>query len=249
MRNKKEEGFIKLSWQEFEVVINPNDIINIDGYIPILSTRNIDDNVIEVITAVIDEDYNLVVPFRKSIVSKEDFEKYNFDNEISVYKNKKAIYRVNENEFYVIDLEKVEFVYLEGVIMPKNPIKQMALYYGINDEKIIMYTKDQACMYDITQDKIISNIYNAIKPYEENEKLFLAYYLTDKNKYVNPLIIEMLITTDGGIVNEAILNKEISVVLPDNILGNKKKTIKYCNDCFNFYVEDKDDYDYSKVLQ
>ena len=48
----------------------------------------------------------------------------------------------------------------------------------------------------------------------------------------------MMITDNGGIVNQAILNNEVLSYLPNSILGDKNKTIKYCDDCYNCYYED-----------
>lgn len=245
----KNENLISLSYGNFEVTINLNEIVNIDGYIPVLYAEEIDNNEILVVTGVLDGEYNIVVPFRKNVVSSEDFDKYNFDNDVSVYENKKAIYKVNENRFYVINLENVEFTKVDGAIIPQNPIVKMMAYYGIDDENIIVYMKDYAYMYNIVQNKVISDIYNMITPNEEHDELFSAYYIKEQNKYVDPLIIEMLITNDGGIATEARLNKQVLAILPDRILGNKEEIIKYCDDCFNTYIEDGMKEDYPKVLQ
>ena len=62
---------------------------------------------LEVTTEVLTEDLKLVVPFRKDVVDFDSFKSYKYNNEVNVYKNKKAIYKVSEEEFYVIDLENI----------------------------------------------------------------------------------------------------------------------------------------------
>ena len=74
---------------------------------------------------------------------------------VSVYKNNKAIYKVSDDLFYVIDLEKTEFIKKDNKIIPVNPLLKMVCYYGIDDKKIIVYEKDCAYLYDVINNKRI----------------------------------------------------------------------------------------------
>ena len=190
-----------------------------------------------------------MVPFRKSIATKDEVDNYLFDNDISVYKNNKAIYKVSDDLFYVIDLEKTEFTKKNDKIIPVNPLLKMVCYYGIDDKKIIVYKKDYAYLYDIVNNNKISPNYDFIKPYEGYDGGHLTYYVLNHNKYSKPLIISMSMTEDGGIYNQAILNHELTVILPINILGDKEKIINYCDSCYDDYIENEEFYDGSVILQ
>ena len=50
----------------------------------------------------------------------------------------------------------------------------------------------------------------------------------------------MSMTEDGGIYNQAILNHELTVILPINILGDKEKIINYCDNCYDDYIESEE---------
>lgn len=228
---------IHLEYGDYKVNVDLNRTKSIDGYIPIMDVKELPNKMLEVMTAVLTEDLKLVVPFRKDVVDYDSFKSYKYNNEVNVYKNKKAIYKVSEEEFYVIDLENTKFVNIDGTIIPSNPLQSMVAYYGIDDKKIIMYSYDKACIYNVCNDKLISNVYEMIEPNYEMKNRYNAYYVI-KNKYINPLYIQMMITDNGGIVNQAILNNEVLSYLPNSILGDKDKTIKYCDECYNSYYED-----------
>ena len=168
---------------------------------------------------------------------------------VSVYKNNKAIYKVSDDLFYVIDLEKTEFIKKDNKIIPVNPLLKMVCYYGIDDKKIIVYEKDCAYLYDVINNKRITPKYDFINPCEEYDNEYLAYYVSNNNKYSKPLILSFGMTEDGGIYNQAILNHELTVILPINILGDKEKIINYCDSCYDDYIENEEFYDGSVILQ
>lgn len=219
----KLKKIIEIKYQDNIINVDLDNATIIDGYISILYTNKIGEDRYIVITSVIKEDGTVLVPFRKSIATKDEIDNYLFDNDISVYKNNKAIYKVSDDLFYVIDLEKTEFTKKDDKIIPVNPLLKMVCYYGIDDKKIIVYKKDCAYLYDIVNNNKISPNYDFIKPYEGYDGGHLTYYVLNHNKYSKPLIISMSMTEDGGIYNQAILNHELTVILPINILGDKEK--------------------------
>lgn len=236
----KLKKIIEIKYQDNIINVDLDNATIIDGYIPILYTNKIGEDRYIVITSIIKEDGTVLVPFRKSIATKDEVDNYLFDNDISVYKNNKAIYKVSDDLFYVIDLEKTEFTKKNDKIIPVNPLLKMVCYYGIDDKKIIVYKKDCAYLYDIANNNKISPNYDFIKPYEGYDGGHLTYYVLNHNKYSKPLIISMSMTEDGGIYNQAILNHELTVILPINILGDKEKIINYCDSCYDDYIESEE---------
>ena len=236
----KLKKIIEIKYQDNIINVDLDNVVIIDGYIPILYTNKIGEDRYIVITSVIKEDGTVLVPFRKSIATKDEVDNYLFDNDVSVYNGGKAIYKVSNNLFYVIDLEKTEFIKKDDKIIPINPILKMVCYYGIDNKKIIVYEKDFAYLYDVVNNKKISPKYDFIKPYEGYDGGHLTYYISNHNKYSKPLIISMCMNQDGGIYNQAILNHELTVILPINILGNKEKIINYCDSCYNDYIESEE---------
>lgn len=236
----KLQKIIEIKYQDNIINVDLDNATIIDGYIPILYTNKIGEDRYIVITSVIKEDGTVLVPFRKSIATKDEVDNYLFDNDISVYKNNKAIYKVSDDLFYVIDLEKTEFTKKNDKIIPVNSLLKMVCYYGIDDKKIIVYKKDYAYLYDIVNNNKISPNYDFIKPYEGYDGGHLTYYVLNHNKYSKPLIISMSMTEDGGIYNQAILNHELTVILPINILGDKEKIINYCDSCYDDYIESEE---------
>lgn len=245
----KELKILEIKYQDNIININLDDAIIIDGYIPILYIKKIDEDKYIVITSVIKEDGTILAPFRKSVVTKDEVNNYLFDNDVSVYNGGKAIYKVSDDLFYVIDLEKTEFIKKDDKIIPVNPLLKMVCYYGIDDNKIIVYEKECSYLYDIINNKRISPKYDFIKPYEGYHGGHLTYYVSNHNKYSKPLIISMCMKQDGGIYNQAILNHELTVILPLNILGDKEKIINYCDSCYDDYIESEEFYGQSVMLQ
>ena len=185
----KLKKIIEIKYQDNIINVDLDNATIIDGYIPILYTNKIGEDRYIVITSVIKEDGTVLVPFRKSIATKDEVDNYLFDNDISVYKNNKAIYKVSDDLFYVIDLEKTEFIKKDNKIIPVNPLLKMVCYYGIDDKKIIVYEKDCAYLYDVINNKRITPKYDFINPYEEYDNGYLAYYVSNNNKYSKPLIL------------------------------------------------------------
>ena len=104
-------------------------------------------------------------------------------------------------------------------------------------------------MEKVINNKRITPKYDFINPYEEYDNGYLAYYVSNNNKYSKPLILSFGMTEDGGIYNQAILNHELTVILPINILGDKEKIINYCDSCYDDYIENEEFYDGSVILQ
>lgn len=245
----KSEKILEIKYQDNIINVNLDDATIIDGYISILYTNKIDEDKYIVITSVIKEDGSVLVPFRKSIATKDEVENYLFDNDVLVYNGGKAIYKVSDSLFYLIDLEKTEFIKKDNKIIPVNPLLKMVCYYGIDDKKIIVYEKECSYLYDVINNKRISPKYDVIKPYEGYDGGHLTYYISNHSKYSKPLIISMSMTEDGGIYNQAILNHELTVILPTSILDDKEKIINYCDSCYDDYFESEESYGGSVMLQ
>ena len=90
----KLKKIIEIKYQDNIINVDLDNATIIDGYIPILYINKIGEDKYIVITSVIKEDGTVLVPFRKSIATKDEVDNYLFDNDISVYKNNKAIYKV-----------------------------------------------------------------------------------------------------------------------------------------------------------
>ena len=232
MKNIKE---IKLN--NYSIIAHLEDLEFIDGYFQIMSVKEKDEEHYEVTTGVIDEEFNVVVPLRKEVVLKNDFNNYEYNNDVSLYSNKKIIYRLGKNEFYLIDLQDTCFELENNKYVPKKYLKKFSAYYGIDDEKIIMYFKDSACIYNVLENKPVSNMYDFIEKHEEYEDVYLAYCYSI-NKYSNPFLVQLEINSNFGIYQEAMVNEAFLTILPSSVLGDKNKIIKYCDDCYNYYIED-----------
>lgn len=243
--NPKEKCY-ELKFGDIKVIINEENIINIDGFIPVYSVNELDDDKYEVITGVIDEQFNLIVPFRSTVATETEIEEFNLLNDVNVFKGGKAIYRVGENRFFLINLKEVKFRKEHNDYVPTNFEHAFIAYCALGDGKIIMYHNSSAYLYDVYNDNILSIRYDFIKESDEEDS-FEAYYMYDKNKYVNPLPICFKMDFDGNVLNEVLINNELIVIVPEKILYTENDLKKYCDDCYNSYFEDIDDY--SKVLQ
>lgn len=209
----------------------------VDGYMPVISAQENSDGMLDVITTIINKNRDIVVPIRTQTVTKEDFNNYNFDNDVLVFENEKAIYKVSNNKFYLIDLENVKFDNENNKLIPSNPIFEMNDYKLINKNKIIAHTSYFSFIYDVCNNVKKSMFYDFIEADRDYKNMYSAYYFSDENKYSKPLIIHMLINDHGGICNEALLNEGVLAFIPNSIIGNKEKTIRYCDDCYNTYIE------------
>ena len=80
----KLKKIIEIKYQDNIINVDLDNATIIDGYIPILYTNKIGEDKYIVITSVIKEDGTVLVPFRKSIATKDELDNYLFDNDISV---------------------------------------------------------------------------------------------------------------------------------------------------------------------
>ena len=149
----------EIKYNDLSISINLDELSFIDGYAGLLGVV-IKDNKYEVITGVIDEKFNVIVPFRKDEVSFEDFENNNYKNDVLVYKNKKAIYKVDDEEYYIINLDNTTFKKIYNSIVPINPIRRVNDYYGIDENNVILYSNGDSCLYDIINGKVLSKVYD-----------------------------------------------------------------------------------------
>lgn len=233
----KKPNIINIRYEDKNIKLDLSRSKFVDGYMPVISAQENSDGMLDVITTIINKNRDIVVPIRTQTVTKEDFNNYNFDNDVLVFENKKAIYKVGKEEYYVIDLENTDFINKDNKQIPSNPIFEMNDYKLINKNKIIAHTSYYSFIYDVCNNVKKSMFYDFIEANKKYKNMYSAYYFSDENKYSNLLIIHMLINDHGGICNEALLNEGVLAFIPNSIIGNKEKTIRYCDDCYNTYIE------------
>ena len=127
----KKPNIVNISYEGKNIKLDLSRSRFVDGYMPVISAQENSDGMLDVTTTVINKNMDVVVPIRTLTVTKEDFNNYNFDNDVLVFENKKAIYKVGKEEYYVIDLENTDFINKDNKQIPSNPIFEM------NDYKLI----------------------------------------------------------------------------------------------------------------
>ena len=95
-------------------------------------------------SGVIDENFQCVIPFVYTN-KEEEF------CVTTIFKNHKAIYGIKNEEFYLIDLEQVEFQKENDRLVPMNYIMKFDGYNDLDDEKAILYRNGTYCLYNIAQ--------------------------------------------------------------------------------------------------
>ncbi len=230
-----------------EVKLKASDFIC--GFAPLFALKKNDDETVFITTMAVSKDLKVVVPPRGITIAKDDYENKKLDIGVKIFNNKKAIYTLKYGTYYVIDLDKVSFKKDDNNYVPINPILKLDGFAVINDDEIIAYLNNTAFLYNVAELKKESKIYDNISPSIKYDDLFSAFYYYRNNKYTFPLEINLLINNKKGILKQVMLNKTLAVFLPEEIIGNKEKTIKYCDDCYNSFIESQeDDLGYKKVL-
>ncbi len=236
-----------------KVIIDVNDFMNEELVAPIAVEASFKDKTIG-ITGVVDDSLNVIVPFRMSEISHEEFDNLYFKNAVNVYKNYHAIYHAGDDDIYVIDLKTVTFKKEGNKIIPENYLIRMDSYNVINYDYIIVY-KDvfksygESYIYNVSEAKKIGDTYNFVAVGEGEPRKFYAGFVTTNNEYIKPILVMFEIGPNTGmpIDNKVLLGKrylegtllsyEVKISLPKRIVGNKKEVINYCDNYLNLYVK------------
>lgn len=224
--------FLQVKEGNYDLYINMNDLVKKDGLYQIAEIEfDEEENSYMVVTGIIDENLNELLPVRLEKVKKEVFEVNKNSREISLYNNKMAIYKAQENECYVIALDKVSFQLSDGMDIPLNPIFRMEYYVKIDNDIIIAFYKDKAWVYDVSNRRQIGNIYDFIIP--ENE-CFAVYYITEE--YGFSMNVKLSMKKDGTVGTEAHINNAISVTIPKSKLNSRSEVLSYCFSCIESVI-------------
>lgn len=216
---------------KYELYIDEEDIVCIDGFIPVYYKEEINDNKKIIITGILDKDYKQKVPFRKEEIGIDEEENLTSD----LFNNGICAYRVYD-DFYLIDLNNVSFVKQNNHYIPKNYIIKFKGFYSLDDKHFIIYEDSSAYLYDIINKKKLTFDCNYMQLKDENNINEIYGVLESSNGYVSPYYIKLLFNLDGKINNEVMLNETLAAILP-NDLKSKKELIKYCDDCYLEYLD------------
>lgn len=223
----------KIIYDGCVIKIDFNRKISINGYIPIMSQTSLNNNKIKIMTGVIDENLNIVVPIRERIVSKDDLEKENFNINIYIYENGKALYET-EDAVYLINLKTVKFNKEEDCI-PYGYYFKFKSVKDLGNGKIIAYLQDRSFIYDVLNNEIESLLFNFIKPSIDYKGYYDAFFKKE-NGNATPLPIHFIIGNNFSISQEALLNEEVLALIPC-FTNTKQEILRYCDDCYNTYCD------------
>lgn len=223
--------------------VKNNDIlafINIDSnkkFYEVYNVRKLSDDKIEVITGTCDSNKNGVIPFRKEIVTLEDYIDCTYNINIIYFNNDKALYETRDKRNYIIDLNNVKFKKEENDFIPINPIKQIYSCFIIDDENIIECELDGTRIYNVSNDKYLSLNYNFINFSETYDDSYDAFYILRNNKYSDPLILRLFLDKNFNLSNEVVINDLLVVYLNNEIIKDEHLIKKYCDNIFTDYNE------------
>lgn len=226
----KQPKIKEIRYQNYSIKIDLNNIIEIDGFIPIMSYKELEDNNYEVYTGVINKNFEVVVPIRREILSKSKL----LDDELTInlmlFKSGNLIYQCSDN-CYLIDLNNVRF----NNEVPNNYILKFLAYYNIGNGSIIVYNKDNSYIYDVYNKKEKGLIYDYIKPSNTFKDLYEAYFSKKENDVVT-LSMSLLMNDDGIPADEIIVNNILKVYPLYEMYDEKQKLINYCDECYDLFL-------------
>lgn len=229
---------------EFKIDLNRKDTYK--GYTPIMAVKNVNSDEHILFTAVLDENLKPVVPLRKEKVTTKQLENNEFNYDVMIFDNDKAVY-INEDYCYLINLKDVEFEKTGEKYIPKNYILKFRALYNDGTNVIVVYNENTSFLYNVNEEKKESKVYDYIKP-TKKQGVFLAYYLV-KNKYFYPLFAELEIEKENKIHNKVLLNENTVLYPGEDILKNKSKLVKYCDSAYNNFAQEKEDKKCKRLIQ
>lgn len=221
-----------IKYKDYEIKINLNDVIKIDGFIPVVSNKKINDSSYEVYTSVLDSNYNVVVPIRKEIISLQRIQDDDLTINIMLFKNGKSIYQTDEY-CYLVDLNSVLF---DENDIPVNEIMKFRAYYSIGNGKVIVYNEDNSYLLDINNNKINGFVCDFIKPSTTFKDLYEVYFSKKENGILT-LAMMMHMNDDGVPSEEVIVNNTLIVYPFYETFENKEELVKYCDDCYDEFIK------------
>lgn len=230
-----EPNYKTINIDGLEFNIDLNKVNSYFGYTPIMAMYKENENYI-VYIALLDKDLKPVIPLRKEICTLEDINNNTLKYDIMIFDNNKVIY-INDDYSYLINLKETNFIKENNLYVPDKYIIKFNALYSLGTDLIIVYNEDSSYLYDVSKEKRESKVYDYIKPTKKPD-VFLAYYLV-KNKHFFPLFAEFEIEKNFKVNNRISLNDNIILYTDDETMNNKKKIIKYCDDAYNSYVENK----------
>lgn len=233
VKPKKTKMVRKIYVDDYELELHLDRLTIVNGYIPIKIASDVNETSAYVITGVLDKNMNIVVPFRKKLVSKTDVSNGEIGINVNIFENDRAIYEF-DNQFYVIDLKTTGFKKMENDFVPSGYYFKFDYFFNNGDGKIVGYYGDRAFIYNVINNKFESKIYNYIKQ-TENPKYFVAY-LKGKNDNIEPFYVSIIIGDDFYRSDVAMISGGNIVYLPKSLKSNLEIK-KYCDDCYNTICE------------
>lgn len=182
------------------------------------------ENFYEIVTGILDENFNQVIPLKRQTISKKDYDESGSKINLGLFNNKKIIYTVNR-ESYVLDLNHV---LINDEDVPLKYIRKIDFWHNLDGEKIICCVLNKFYLYDVSKDKVLGSVYDNMLP-NKNGKLYVYYHGNIG------VLMEMDLTgklsVDATIIDAQ--GNKLDVFLPNNVMGNKELTLKYCYDCIS----------------
>ena len=238
MENKKKE----IVFDNYKATFDLDKVNIIDGYIAFLVGIEKDSGLFEVFTSILDEDLNFVIPLRKEIVSKVVMENEDYSNHAILFKNKRCFY-LDKKSCYLVDLSDVKFTKQDDLYIPDKYIIKCDGIYDIGNGKVIVYNDNKKCyIYDVDNNYVSSNYYDAIVPSKEHDGMYDAYlFFKDKDNF--EIQTKLLIDDEFDVDNEVEINGVINSYLPSCVLADNELLKNELIESYNYsnYLLKEDD--------
>jgi len=229
---KKEKNIRTITDGKYTFEVDFNKVKNEGEFHPIISVKDNGKDKKYVYTCVIDSIGNIIVPIREKEITDKELEDLNFETDVIVFPNNKALYDYDDHT-YIIDLNEVSF---EGE-KPQDYILKLTASYITGSEIIIAYLNDKAFLYNVVTSEIESIVFDYIKPVEEETNKFIGYMFFD-NKYVVPSVFSVEISSGYSMSSELLINDELVALTDQNKTRNE--LIEYVDNCYNDYLENQE---------
>lgn len=190
------------------IPISSDDITFVDGYS--FLRFNIDGYYYG---GVINENYKIVVPFTVE-KEEEDF------TVTTIFKKHKAIYGIKNEEFYLIDLDEVQFEQKEEELTPMNYLMKLDGYDDLDDTKAIIYKDQNYFIYDVSNNKKLSLNFQYL---EKQKQTIYGYLAFIPEIYTSELVLRCKLNKEGQIQNPMYLGN-VSIWLHPEFL-QKEETL------------------------
>lgn len=166
-------------------------------------------------SGVIDENFQIVIPFVYTNKQQEF-------SVTTIFKNHKAIYGIKNEEFYLIDLEQVQFQKQNKCLVPINYIMKFDAYNDLDDEKAILMNKGKYFLYDVVKEEKLSIDFEYMDSY--NDVLSGCLFLVpDIN--IRTVLLNCTLNKEGQIQNPLSL-ENLSIWLNKEYLQEKETILE-----------------------